>query len=346
VSTLIRAVFRQEHLLSRPRFAGARSRALGTSGPGSPPTIAVVGHGMVGHRLCLELRKRLPPERAEIVVFGGEPSPPYDRVHLCRVVRGEAPGVLELGSADWYQDQQIAVHVGDPVVRIEREGRLAQTRSGFELHYDHLVLCTGAAAVELKSSKCALSCVLRTVDDALFVRERALAAIKAGLPVIVIGGGLLGLELASDLTSLGAVVDVVEGAEHPLSRQLERSAGEALLSCLERPGLRLHFGSRVAAVEQLDAERVQVKLHSGESVVGGIAVLAMGIRPRDELARQAGLPCDLFGGVVVDDRLLTRDPHISAIGECARHRGTVYGIVAPGYAMAEVAASIAGALSE
>jgi len=299
---------------------------------------------MVGHRLCVELRKRLPVGQAEITVFGGEAGPPYDRVHLGRLVRGEDPSVLELGSAAWYREQQIAVHVGDPIVRIDRALRMVHAAGGLAEAYDHLVLCTGAAAIELKTGREApLVRVLRTTEDALFIRERALLSTSSGAHIAVIGGGLLGLELAAELAELGVRVDVVEGAEHPLSRQLEKSAGKALLGCLERPGLRLHFGSRVAGVEQLDDERVEVGLQNGEKLVAGLVVLAMGIRPRDELARQAGLLCDLFGGVIVDDRLLTRDPHISAIGECARHRGTVYGIVAPGYAMAEqVARRLAG----
>jgi len=317
---------------------------LRSGGEGTqPPRIVIVGHGMVGHRLCRELRKLLPPERAEIVVFSGEEGAPYDRVHLSRIVRGERPEVLDLADASWFEESRIVVKSGDPVVRIDRGEQLVHASSGLSVRYDHLVLCTGAAAVELKAVKSPLVTVLRTRDDALIVRERALAVAARDLPVVIIGGGLLGLELATDLTSLRLEVDVVEGAEYPLSRQLERTAGSALLSSLERPGLRLHFGSRVAGVEVSGDERVSVALQDGRSVTGGLVVLAMGIRARDELARQAGLSCDLFGGVIVDDRLLTRDPRISAIGECARHRGTVYGIVAPGYAMAEqVARRLAG----
>lgn len=311
--------------------------------PADKTRIVVVGHGMVGHRLCVELRKRLSAERAEIVVIGGEARPAYDRVHLSRVLRGEDPEVLQLATSSWYEGEEISIRTGDPVVRIDRAKRAVHTASGHEVGYDHLVLCTGASALELKTGMSELVSVLRTDQDAMELRSRTLAATARGDATIVVGGGLLGLELAVELMELGASVDVIEGAEYPLSRQLERSAGVALLGSLDRPGLRLHFGSRLATVERVDDGRAEVSLQNGKRIAGGHVVLAMGIRARDELARQAGLPCDLFGGVVVDDRLLTRDSRISAIGECARHRGTVYGIVAPGYAMAEqVARRLAG----
>jgi len=264
-------------------------------------------------------------------------------VHLARILRGEAPEALELAPPSWHEDEHITLHCGDPVVRIDRARSMVHAASGRAVAYDHLVLCTGAAALELKTGKSPLVSVLRTDQDAAFLREQVAAVGARGEAVVIVGGGLLGLELAMELLALGASVDVVEGADYPLSRQLERSAGTALLAALERPGLRLHFGSRLAGIEEIGGQRAQVQLQDGRTVTGGLVVLAMGIRARDELGRQAGLPCDLFGGIIVDDRLLTKDPRISAIGECARHRGTVYGIVAPGYMMAEqVARRLAG----
>ncbi len=307
-------------------------------------TVVIVGHGMVGHRLCQEIRRR--PELAElrIVAIGDEPCGAYDRVHLARVLQGQDPEVLRLGAPDFYETENIQLILGDPVVAIERAAKTVLCASGRQERYDHLVLCTGAAPVLGKIPGIDGPRVrpLRTAEDAVLIRERAQEARLSCRPVVIIGGGLLGLELAHELTELGCEVDVLEGADYPLSRQLEKGAGDVLGALIGRPGLRLHLGCRVAQIVD-SGDALEVKLADERTFPAALVVPAMGIRPRDQLAREAGLACDLFGGVEVSDELLTRDKNISAIGECARHRGVVYGIVAPGYAMAEqVARRLAG----
>src|SRR5690606_21855297 len=180
--------------------------------------IVIVGHGMVGQRLCEHLRARKSLREAEITVFGDERCLPYDRVHLARVLRGGAPGELQLASSDWYVEHDIHVFSDDAVVQIERESRLVRCRSGRVKMYDHLVLATGAAPVlgKIPGISGKDVCVLRNVDDASVIREKARAAQDRQLPVVVIGAGLLGLELASELSEQNISVIALESANFPL----------------------------------------------------------------------------------------------------------------------------------
>ncbi len=180
------------------------------------------------------------------------------------------------------------------------------------------------------------------MDDAEAIHDRTMQCIRHGLPVVIIGGGLLGIELADELVRLGAKVIVLESAQYPLSRQLEKSAGQMMAEMLRGRDLEFRSRVRVLALEE-QSQGTLVQLQGENAILAGLVVPAMGIRPRDHLAREAGLSCDLFGGIEVDDNLLSADPNISAIGECARHKGMAYGLVAPGYAMAEsVARRLAG----
>jgi nitrite reductase (NADH) large subunit len=244
----------------------------------------------------------------------------------------------------WYEDHRVTIVRRDPVVAIDREGKRVRTESGRVQTYDHLVLATGASPVIAKIPGMDGRDVraLRTLDDARHIGERARAAKREGLPVVIIGGGLLGIELADELNKLGIAVRVLESADYPLSRQLEKSAGSLLAERLRLAGLVVTPRVRVTRIEEQEVGSL-VHVEGQEPIPAGFVVPAMGIRPRDQLAREAGLLCDLFGGVEVDDNLLTSDPTISAVGECARHRGMTYGLVAPGYAMAEtVARRLAG----
>lgn len=303
------------------------------------PNIVVVGLGMVGQRVCDELSSKSTLRSHRIVVFGKEQIAAYDRVHLCDVVRGSAPEQLVLARPEWYREHKIRVQRGDAVIAIDRGERLVRTQSGRVQGYDHLILATGAIPIlgKLPGNDGPNVRALRTTDDATFIRERTLHCVRVGLPVVIVGGGLLGIELAEELVDLGAQVIVLESADFPLSRQLEKSAGELLKRLLEKPNLALRTRVRVTKFVSNGGSTL-VEIEGSEPIRCGLVVPAMGIRPNDKLAKEAGLRCDIFGGIEVNDQLLTSDPHISAVGECARHRGTTYGLVAPGYAMAEVVA--------
>lgn len=306
--------------------------------------IVIVGHGMVGQRMCEEIRARRSLTKARVIVFGEEPQLAYDRVHLARILKGDADESLQLVHSTWYEDNRVTVVRADPVVAIDRKEQWVKSQSGRVQSYDHLVLATGAAPFVGKIPGMGGRDVsaLRTAEDARLIGARAHAAANNGLPVVIVGGGLLGIELADELRQLGITVKVLESAEYPLSRQLEKSAGFLLAEHLRIAGIEVTPRVRVTRIEEQEGGSL-VHIDGQEPIMAGLIVPAMGIRPRDQLARDSGLRCDLFGGVEVDDDLLTSDPNISAVGECARHRGLTYGLVAPGYAMAEaVARRLAG----
>lgn len=306
--------------------------------------IIIVGHGMVGQRLCEEIRARRGLVKDRVIIFGEEPQFAYDRVHLARALHGASDESLQLVRSSWYDDHRVSVIRSDPVVAIDREERWVRSQSGRVQSYDHLILATGSipfiARIPGLDGRDVRA--LRTADDARVIAERSKAARERGLPVVILGAGLLGIELADELRKVGVSVRILESADYPLSRQLEKSAGALLAERLEGAGLDILPRTRVTSVEEKDGGSL-VHIEGAEPIFAGFIVPAMGIRPRDQLAREAGLRCDLFGGIEVDDNLLTSDPHISAVGECARHRGMTYGLVAPGYAMAEaVARRLAG----
>ena len=319
-------------VLSRRRQAPSRKRRR--------PSIVVVGHGMVGHRMAEALRAQAGLESSRIIVLGGESSPAYDRVHLGRVVTEGSEVSLTLRPPQWFKRHRIDLHLGDPVARIYPRRRKVKTVGGRTHKYDHLVLATGAepnrgrfggtAAEELLT--------LRTVEDAQEIRSRALLAKARNFPVAIIGAGLLGLELADQLQRLGVSVIVFERAQFPMCRELDAQTGKHLAHLLAESGIVLRTQADIVAIDQLGAN-FRINFASEAPVDCGLVVAAMGVRPRDALAREAGIDCDEHGGVLVDDMLMTSDPHVSAIGECVRHAGFHYGLVAPGYAMAEAVAS-------
>lgn len=299
-----------------------------------PSRIVVVGHGMVGQRFCEELRARAEFAGSSLRVFGDEPA--YDRVHLAKMLRGTSPVDLELKKEAWFREENVTLHA-DSVVQIDRERAVIVTASGLEAPYDVLVLATGSLPVLGKIPGTAGRDVrpFRSIRDAEDVLTLAKGAREASQPIAIVGAGLLGLELADVLLAQGHTVHVFDAQPYPLSRQIEANAGRALLRVLARPGLTLHMSARIVAFSEKETG-TEVQCEDAPGLIFGLIVLAMGVRPRDKLASAAGLACDLFGGVEVDDFLSTSDPKIYAIGECARHRGYTFGLVAPGYAMAEV----------
>lgn len=299
-------------------------------------TVVVIGNGMVGHRFCERLVALDGNRSYRIVAFGEEPRPAYDRVNLTKFFDRRDAGPLTIASRDWYDENGIALHVGDRVATIDRERRVVVSSSGREIAYDVLVLATGSApfvptvpGVDKKGIF-----VYRTIED--------LEAILAYAPKVgsaaVIGGGLLGLEAARAVRELGLRTHVVEFAPRLMPRQLDDEGSRTLLAKIEAMDVRVHMGKNTR--EFLGNGKVEgLGFTDGETLDVGMVVVSAGIRPRDELARACGLEIGARGGVVVDDALRTSDPEILAIGEVAAHQGQVYGLVAPGYEMAEVAAA-------
>jgi nitrite reductase (NADH) large subunit len=313
-----------------------------------PPELVVVGNGMVGHRLLTLLAGRGALARYRVTVVCGEPRPAYDRVNLSQWFETRDDQALAIADSDFFATHGIELVLGDPAVAIDRSRRVVRTAAGAELPYDRLVLATGSnpfvPPVDGRDRPGVF--VYRTLED--------LAAIDAWArrddttTGVVIGGGLLGLEAANALQALGLETHVVEVAPHLMPAQLDEGGADVLRSRIEDLGVTVHTGTATSEIASTSegnghGQVTQLRFTDGGTLDTQMVVFSAGIRPRDELARSSGLSVGERGGIVVDDDLRTSDPDIWALGECALHRGTIYGLVAPGYRMAEVvAAQLAG----
>jgi nitrite reductase (NADH) large subunit len=285
--------------------------------------LVVIGNGMVGHHFL----ERVTGDW-EITTFCEEPRLAYDRVHLTSFFEGR-----DLALASEYPG--VTVHVGDRAVAIDRSLKLVRSHQNREVGYDALVLATGSFPfVPPIAGRDKPGCfVYRTIEDLEKIRDWA-GGCKRG---VVIGGGLLGLEAANALQGMGLETHVVEFAPRLMALQIDDVGGQVLKSRIEELGVRVHTGK--STQEILGEERVTgLRFADGASLDADMVVFSAGIRPRDELARSCGLAIGDRGGIVIDDQCRTSDPEVFAIGECALHRSKIYGLVAPGYAMAKVTA--------
>ncbi|WP_028643579.1 nitrite reductase large subunit NirB [Nocardioides sp. URHA0020] len=297
-------------------------------------TIVVVGHGMVSHRFVQAAVERGLTETHDIVVVGEEPRAAYDRVALTSFfeVGAEALSLLPDGA---YDDPRVRLVLGVPVEAFDPETRSVLLADGEVITYDELVLATGAAPFvpPIPGHDLEGCFVYRTIEDLEAIRAAAGTATVGA----VIGGGLLGLEAANALSQLGLETHVVEMAPRLMAVQVDDAGGATLTRHVERLGLSVHTGAMTERV--LGEHRVTgLALKDAPAIAAEIVVFSAGIRPRDALARAAGLATAERGGVLVDERCRSSDPHVWAIGECAAPGGRMYGLVAPGYSMAEVVA--------
>ncbi|RDG35413.1 nitrite reductase large subunit NirB [Streptomyces corynorhini] len=304
------------------------------------PTIVVVGHGMVGQRFLEALAERGVTSRARVVVLCEEPRPAYDRVRLTSYFSGATPDDLALVPPGFLAAHSIELRLGDPAESIDRAARTVTSRAGVTFGYDTLVLATGSYPfVPPVPGKDATGCfVYRTIEDLLAIEEYAMTA-RTGA---VVGGGLLGLEAAGALKGLGLDTHIVEFAPRLMPAQVDEGGGAALLRTVESMGLSVRTGVGTSAVTaDADGNVTGMTLSDGSSLATDLVVFSAGVRPRDQLARDAGLAVGERGGVVVDAWCRTSDPAVFAIGECALAAdGRVYGLVAPGYEMAVTVADV------
>ncbi|WP_108933960.1 nitrite reductase large subunit NirB [Streptomyces ardesiacus] len=312
-----------------------------TATPGNPPTIVLVGHGMVGQRFLEALAERGLTRTHRVVVLCEEPRPAYDRVQLTSYFSGKTPEDLSLTDLALLAEHGVELHVGDPAVAVDRDARKVTARSGLVVGYDVLVLATGSYPfVPPVPGRDAEGCfVYRTIEDLLAIEAYARTRARTGA---VVGGGLLGLEAAGALKGLGLASHIVEFAPRLMPVQVDEGGGAALLRTVEEKGLSVRTGvGTQEIVTGEDGAVTGMKLSDGSELATDLVVFSAGVRPRDQLARDCGLAVGERGGVAVDERCRTlTDPHVFAIGECALAAdGRVYGLVAPGYEQAETAAA-------
>ena len=309
-------------------------------------TVVVVGHGMVGHRFVESLRTRDAADEWDVVVLGEEADAAYDRVGLSGYVEHWDRGAMALTGNDYADDPHVTLRLGDPVASIDRDARTVGTASGGVYSYDALVLATGSRAFVPPVAGHELpGChVYRTLDDLDAIAacaRRALAAAPDGARApagVVVGGGLLGLEAANALRGLGLVPHVVEVNPRLMPQQIDEGGGEHLARMVGDLGIEVSLSSGVQEITTGQTCPLTVSLADGSTVDAGVVVFAAGVRPRDELARAAGLDLADRGGVLTDTSGRTSDPAVFAVGEVAAIDGRCYGLVAPGYASAEAVA--------
>ena len=296
--------------------------------------LVLIGNGMAGVRTLEELLK-IAPDLYDITVFGSEPYPNYNRILLSPVLAGEKTiDDIILNDRGWYEENGITLYTGKTVVKIDRRNRKVIADDGTEAEYDRLLLATGSHPIVLPLPGNDLDGVVtfRDIHDV----EQMIEAARKYRRAVVIGGGLLGLEAANGLMVQGMDVSVVHIAEWLMERQLDPYAGGLLKQSLEDRGMKFIMPAVTEAI--LGEKRVEgVRFKDGLEVPADLVVMAVGIRPNIDLAKSAGLYCER--GVVVNDTLQTYDPRIYAVGECVQHRGQTYGLVAPLFEQAKVAAN-------
>ncbi|MFN3602046.1 MAG: FAD-dependent oxidoreductase [Dietzia sp.] len=307
--------------------------------------VVVVGAGMSGARLAEELRRAEPdPERLSVTVLGTEAEAPYNRIMLSHVVAGGMgdPSATRLKPTGWWERNDIQMRTATSVRGLDRAAREVELADGERVPYDHLVLATGSEATippidGVREPDGALAPGVFPLRDAADCR--GLTAHLDGNPgrVALVGGGFIGLEVACALARSGRDVVVVHPRAWPMDSHLDSGGGRVLIRALDELGVRVVTGARAARWDG-----TTLGLDDGTGIECRTVVLSAGTRPRTLLAEAAGLEVDR--GIVVDDSLLTSDPAISAIGDCAEHRGCVTGLVGPAWDQAGVvSARITGA---
>jgi nitrite reductase (NADH) large subunit len=297
--------------------------------------VVVVGNGMVGHHFVEQIIKA--KLNIELTVLGSETRPAYDRVHLSEIFSGKEPHELALTTREFYQKNDVNACFGEAVTEINRDTKTVKTEKGRTFNYDKLVLATGSYAFipPIKGSERKECFSYRTIDDLGEIKNGAKNA-KIG---VVIGGGLLGLECANALKNLGLETHVVEFAPGLMGVQLDDGGSKMLRRKIEALDVKVHTQKATSLISD-KGEHTKLRMHFSDDthLDTDMIVFSAGIRPYDQLARKSMLEVAERGGIVIDYHCRTSDSDIYAIGECASYGNFIYGLVAPGYRMAEVAA--------
>ncbi|MGY4708756.1 nitrite reductase large subunit NirB [Mycolicibacterium sp. CBM1] len=303
-----------------------------------PKTVVVIGHGMVGHRFVEALRDRDRDGSWQVVVLCEEATPAYDRVGLSSYIEAWDRTALALAGNDYAADELVDLRIGHRAVAIDRPARQVLTSAGERVCYDAVVLATGSRPFvpPIPGSDLERCFVYRTLEDLDAIRA-VTTATEPGATGIVVGGGLLGLEAANALRLLGLSPHVLERSPRLMPLQIDDGGGALLNRLVGELGITVH--TEVSTTDILDTgDGLSVFLSDGQRLDAAVLVFSAGVRPRDELALDCGLDIAERGGVLTDIGCVTSDPDVFAIGEVAAVEGRCYGLVAPGYTMAEVVA--------
>lgn len=297
------------------------------------PQLIIIGNGMVGYKFCEKLVKKGLHEEYSVTVFGEEPWVAYDRVHLSEYFTNPVPEQLEMAPRSWYEENNINLVSSTAVSALDTDSKTVTTYKGDQYNYDKLILATGSSAFvpPISGADKHGVFVYRTIEDLDNIINYA-KKVKTGT---VIGGGLLGLEAAKALMDLSLQTDVIEFAPRLMPRQLDETGARILKDKIEELGIKIHLNKntkqftgngKVDGLEFADDTRLDTDM----------VVISAGIRPRDELAKSGGIETGERGGILVNDKMQTSAPDVYCIGEAALHKNMIYGLVAPGYEMADV----------
>ncbi|MGB0865664.1 MAG: nitrite reductase large subunit NirB [Granulosicoccaceae bacterium] len=296
--------------------------------------VVVIGNGMVGHKFLDSLAKSEAAGEYAVEVFGEESHVAYDRVHLSEYYSGRSADDLSLASLGYYEEQGYKLRTNCRVEAIDRSKKSVSTSDGDSIPYDKLVLATGSFPFvpPIPGADQDGCFVYRTLEDLDSIKERAVTARRG----VVVGGGLLGLEAANALKLLGLETHVVEFAPSLMPVQLDKTGGEVLRTRIEDLGVQVHTEKTTSHIKRIEDNQLQMCFADGETLETDLIVFSAGIRPRDQLARDCELAIGERGGIVINDQCQTSDDDIYAIGECALWQNKVFGLVGPGYTMADV----------
>ncbi|PCH69642.1 MAG: nitrite reductase (NAD(P)H) [Bacteroidales bacterium] len=304
-------------------------------------TIIVVGNGMVGYKFCEKFIAKTPKTNFKLIVFGNEARPAYDRVRLSAFFENQDAKSLELAPRDWYTKNNIELITNERVSDIHRKSKTITTVSDKQFSYDYLVLATGSTPFvpPIKGIEKDGVFVYRTIEDleAMLAYAEKIKSINPKGKAAVLGGGLLGLEAAKAVRDMGLEPHVLEFAPKLMPRQLDERSSDMLQNKLESLGIIIHLNKATSQILGENGFIAGIEFNNEEKLTVDMLVVSAGIRPCDELAKTCNLETGIRGGVVVNQKMQTSDPEIFAIGEVALYNEMIYGLVAPGYEMADVA---------
>ncbi len=298
--------------------------------------LIAIGNGMVGHKFLERMIANGAVANWNLITFCEEPRVAYDRVNLSSFFSGKTAADLTVVEPGFYQNNDVKIYIGDKVVTIDRANKQVTSANGITLNYDKLVIATGSYPFvpPIKGQNTEGTFVYRTIEDLEAIANYA----KNCRTGVVVGGGLLGLECANALQNLGLQTHVVEFMPRLMPVQVDDAGGLILRKKIEELGVSIHTSKSTTEIVSEQNKVKKMLFADGSELQTDMIVFSAGIRPRDELARNSELAVGERGGIIINDFCQTTDPDIYSIGECALYQNRIYGLVAPGYKMAEVAA--------